>query len=313
VFFVACLPAGRYNDLMKKKYILLFAGFLIALNIFFWKEVFALNQSRILKVDFLDVGQGDSVFIETPEGHQIIIDGGPSSVLLEKLAERMPFWDKTIDLVILTHPEKDHMTGILDVLQRYKVDYFLWTGIIKNNAENKKLAELLNNAKNTKPDFLASLFRASATKVIAVSADEKIKAGKVSIDILYPFENLEGQEPKNTNDTSVVSKLVFGNTKFIFTGDISSAAERKIVKSGKNILADILKVAHHGSKYSTSDLFLENAKPKIAVISVGKGNSYGHPTPEVLQKLEKSGIKTLRTDTDGDINMVSDGKNIYLK
>lgn len=297
---------------MKKKYVLLFLGFLLLLNIAVWQEVFALSKDKPLKVDFLDVGQGDSVFIETPQGHQIIIDGGPNSTLLQKLSERMPFWDKSIDLVILTHPEKDHMTGLLDVLQNYKVDYFLWIGVIKNDAENKKLAELLNKAENAKPDFLASLSAQSATKVIAVSAGEKIKSGEVLIDILYPPESLAGKELKNTsNDSGVVLKLIFGKNAFIFTGDISASAERKIVNRGENVLADVLKVAHHGSKYSTTEEFLSAVMPEIAVISVGK-NSYGHPTPETLQKLEKYSIKTLRTDQKGDITILSNGNNLII-
>ena len=125
---------------------------------------------------------------------------------------------------------------------------------------------------------------------------------------------MEGKDMKDTsNDTCVVSKLIFGKNSFLFTGDISSAAEKEIVNSRENILSNVLKVAHHGSKYSTSDLFLQKVKPKIAVISVGAKNTYGHPTPETLQRLENSGIKIFRTDKDGDVKMVSDGKNIKIK
>ena len=147
------------------------------------------------------------------------------------------------------------------------------------------------------------------TEVIAGKAGTKIKAGNAEIDILYPFENLSGKELKNTsNDTCIVSKLIYGKSSFLFTGDISSKAEKKL----SNAKADVLKIAHHGSKYSTSDMFLETVKPKIAVISVGK-NSYGHPTPEVLQRLANYDIKVLRTDQQGDIKFISDGNNIYLK
>jgi len=298
---------------MQKKVIVSIAVFLFFLNILCWNEVFALQQTQDLRVDFLDVGQGDSVFIETPEGHQILIDGGPGSAVLGKLSKVMPFWDKTIDLVILTHPEADHMQGILAILQRYKVDNFLWTGVIKNDAENKQLAVLLEKAQEPKSSFLAVLSGAEGTKIVTVSAGQKIKAGKVLIDILYPFKSLAGKELKNTsNDTGIVSKIIFGSNSFLFTGDISSAAEKELVNSGKDISSDVLKVAHHGSKYSTSDAFLSAVKSEIAVISVGAKNTYGHPTPEVLQRLEKSGIKVLRTDKDGDVDFVSDGENIKL-
>ena len=302
-----------YNKKMKRKCILLIVGFLLALNLFCWQEVFVLVSDRNLKVDFFDVGQGDSAFIQTPEGHKILIDGGPSSAVLQKLSERMPFWDKSIDLIILTQPEKEHMTGLLDVLQKYRVNYFLWTGVVKSGAENKKLADILEKLQGTRQNFmLASLFSEN-TKVITTIARQEIKAGDVLIETLYPFENLEGKELKNTsNDTCIVSKLIFGKSSFLFTCDISSVAEKKIINSKEDVLSDVLKVAHHGSKYSTSDIFLEAAEPKIAVISAGAKNTYGHPTPEVLQRLEKFGIKILRTDKDGDVKMESDGNKIKI-
>lgn len=278
---------------MSKKIFLYSVIILLSLNFFCWKEVFILQGPAELKVDFLDVGQGDSVFIETPEKYQILIDGGPTSAVLQKLSERMPFWDRSIDMVILSHPEKDHMQGLLDVLQRYKVDYFVWTGVVKQDAENKKLAELLNKA----------------SKIVIATAGEKIKIGNAEIDILYPIENLSGKELKNTsNDAGVVSKLIYGKNSFLFTGDISATAEKKL----SDINADVLKVAHHGSKYSSSDLFLAAVSPKIAVISVGVKNTYGHPTPEVLQRLSNYDINVLRTDQSGDINFISDGTNIKI-
>lgn len=286
---------------VSKKIFLFSAIILLSLNFFAWKEVFSLTENNYLKVDFLDVGQGDSVFIETPQKHQILIDGGPDSTVLQKLSERMPFWDKEIDLIILTHPESDHMRGLMEVLQRYNVDYVLWTGVERNTPEFKKWADILE--KNQEQE-----------KVITASAGMKIKAGNAVIDILYPSENLSGKEFKKTsNDTAVVSHLVFGKDSFLFTGDISSVAEKELVsRSDRAIKSDVLKVAHHGSKYSTSDIFLAAVKPKMAVISVGAKNTYGHPTPEVLQRLQNYDIKVLRTDQQGDINMVSDGKGIDI-
>ncbi len=269
----------------------------MALNFFCWKEVFSLTENNYLKVDFLDVGQGDSAFIETPEKHQILIDGGPTSAVLQKLSERMPFWDKEIDLIILTHPELDHMQGLIDVLQRYRADYILWTGILRETSEYKKWASILSQ---------------NSKKVIVVSAGTKVKAGNAEIDILFPFENLAGNEVKNTNDSSIVAKLIYGKESFLFTGDISSTAEKLLANSKENILSNVLKVAHHGSKYSTSDLFLAAVAPRIAVISAGVKNTYGHPTREVLQRLQNYDITTLRTDQSGDINFVTDGNSIYI-
>ena len=300
---------------MSKKIFLYSAVILLSLNFFCWKEVFSLSENNYLRVDFLDVGQGDAIFIETPEKHQILIDGGPNSKVLEKLQNLMPFFDRSIDLVILTHPESDHMQGLFSVLQRYKVDYILWTGVARNTSEFQKWIGVLDQKQKPETGFLASIFFSqNATKVITASDGTKIKAGNAEIDILYPFENLSGKELKNTsNDTCVVSKLIYGNDSFLFTGDISSVAEKELIaRSDRAINSDVLKVAHHGSKYSTSDIFLEAVKPKIAVISVGAKNTYGHPTPEVLQKLEKFGIKVERTDQSGDIEIVSDGNNIKI-
>jgi competence protein ComEC len=180
-------------------------------------------------------------------------------------------------------------------MQRYKIDYFLWTGVVKDDAENKKLTNLLESQQ---------------INVVTASSGQRIKAGDVFIDILYPFNNLAGQEMKNTsNDAGVVNKIIYGKDSFLFTGDISSTVEKKLVNSGENIKSDVLKVAHHGSKYSTSDLFLKNVKPEYAVIEVGK-NSYGHPTPEVLNRLKNFGIKVFNTYIDGDVEFISDGKTI---
>jgi len=284
---------------MQKKLILGFAGFLFCLNVFAWQEVFALNGPHYLKVDFLNVGQGDSAFIQTPQNHQILIDGGLTSAVSEKLSERMPFWDKDLDLVILSHPESDHMQGLLEILQRYKADYILWSGVKKFTPEYDEWILILEKQKEI------------GAKIIIAKAGQEIKAGNVLIDTLYPLEDVENKELKNTsNDTCLVSKLIFGKNSFLFTGDISSVTEKKLINNKIDLQSDVLKVAHHGSKYSTSDIFLSAVLPRIATISVGAKNTYGHPTPEVLQRLEKFGIKVDRTDQEGDIKFISDGNSI---
>ena len=283
---------------MKRINSIFFAVFLFLLNVFVWQEVFALNTPKYLMVDFLNVGQGDSAFVETPQGHQIMIDGGPNSVVLAKLAFLMPFWDKDLDLIILTHPEKDHMQGLLEVLKNYRADYILWSGIKKDGQDYEKWLAVLEHQKKL------------GAKIIVAESSEIITAGDLKIDVLYPFLSLENKEVKSANETSVVAKIIYGKNYFLFTGDIDMAIERKIVKSGQNVNADVLKIAHHGSKYSTSPEFLQSVSPFLAVISVGK-NSYGHPTSEVLNKLENFGIKVKRTDIAGDIKLMSDGNKIY--
>ncbi len=272
-------------------------GFLFISNILAWAAVFDLSKPQILEVNFFDVGQGDSIFIETPGNQQILIDGGPSSQVSERLSQEMPFWDRTIDLVILTHPEKDHMAGLLEVLKRYKVENILWTGVIRNTTEwelwKKEISEEKANIK------------------IAQSG-QKIITSKSTLEIIYPLTNAAGQELEDSNNTSIVSRLVFGQNSFLFTGDIYKADELKLLGQGINLDSDILKVSHHGSKTSTSQEFLEKVSPLAAVISAGKDNSYGHPTQEVLDILKNYGIRILRTDQNKNIKIIADGKKITV-
>ncbi|OIP75767.1 MAG: hypothetical protein AUK07_00975 [Parcubacteria group bacterium CG2_30_36_21] len=282
---------------------LLLVFFLILANAFVWQALFNLEKDRHLEVSFFDIGQGDAIFIETPHKHQILIDGGPSSAILEKLAKEMPFWDRTIDLVILTHPEKDHLAGLLEVLERYEVKQILWTGIIRQTAEYNKWQELIKKEK---------------AKITIAQAPQKIKAGRVFLSILYPFESLEGGEFKNSNDTSIISRLIFGNNSFLFTGDATKSVEKKILsKCGEKVNclldSDVLKVSHHGSKTSSSEEFLKEVSPEIAIISCGKDNIYGHPHSETLEIFKKYDIEVLRTDINGDIKIISDGEKIYAR
>jgi len=281
-----------------KNFIFGIFGILFLLNILAWLAVYDLSRSHFLEVNFFDVGQGDAIFIETPERHQILIDGGPDSTILEKLAKEMPFWDRTIDLIILTHPDTDHLRGLIEVLKKYKVENILWTGVVKDTSGYK---EWLNSIQNEKA-------------IIKIAqAGQRIITSRTVLDILYPFENLAGQEVKNINDTSIVAKLAFGGISFLFTGDIYESVERKLAESGTNLDSNILKVAHQGSKTSNSEEFIKRVSPEIAVISVGKNNRYGHPHQAVLDILERYGITVFRTDTDGDIKIISDGRELRLK
>ncbi len=281
-------------------------GVLIVLtyfNILAWMVVFDLVQND-LKVVFFDVGQGDSIFIETPQKHQILIDGGPISVVLEKLGNEMPFYDRTIDLIILTHPEHDHIGGLLEVLKRYRVENILWTGVLRDTAEFEEWKRLLIEEKSA----VIEIAQAGQSIVCTASVLEKT----VKMNILHPFENLDKQVIKNTNNTSIIVQLIFGENKILFTGDVYKSIERKLIEREPLLKSDILKIGHHGSKTSTSEEFIEAVDPEIGVISVGRENSYGHPTSEVLEILKKYGINILRTDQIGDIKIVSDGQNLEI-
>jgi competence protein ComEC len=275
-----------------------FLGFLILANILAWNTVYELSQPQLLEVSFFDVGQGDSIFIETPQGHQVLIDGGPGSVVLEKLGREMPYWDREIDLIILTHPEHDHIFGLIEVLKNYEVDYVLWTGIKRNTQEYGEWLECLE-----KED----------AKIIIAERGQRIIMGDVYFDVVHPFESLEGEEIKSVNNSSVVGKLVYKDNSFFFTGDAFQSVEREIIDSGVDVKSDVLKVGHHGSKTSSAREFIFAVSPEIAVIQSGKDNSYGHPNQETLETLENYGIKILRTDTEGDVKIISDGSNYNVK
>jgi len=286
----------------NRKFLFLILGFLVFSNLIAWIIVFDLGKVRFLEVIFFDVGQGDAIFIETPSYHQILIDGGPDSTILEKLSKEMPFWDRSIDLIILTHPERDHLTGLIEVLEKYKVENILWTGIVRDTAEYKEWKKLIEEEK-------AEIFIAKAGQKISCLTWQ-IK--QCDLEILQPFESLEGKEFKDSNNTSIISKLVFGKNSFLFTGDAYKNVEVELINKEAEIDSDVLKVAHHGSKTSSSEEFLKAVSPEIAVISVGRENKYGHPNEEVLELLEKYGIRVLRTDKDGDIKIISDGNKSML-
>lgn len=268
---------------------------LVILNVVAWVVVWDLSQPSFLKVMFFDVGQGDSIFIETPERYQVLIDGGPDLTVLEKLAAQMLFYDRTLDLVVLTHPEKDHLFGLLEVLERYKIKNILWTGVVRDTAEWEEWVKLIKE---------------EGAQIIIAQAGQRIILQKepfIFFDVLNPSENLEDREFKDSNDTSIVVNLLFKDVSFLFTGDITERVEKNL-----NVDSDILKVAHHGSKTSSSLEFLEKVSPKIAVISVGE-NRYGHPTSEVLANLKQFNIEILITKELGDIKVISDGNSFKVK
>ncbi len=274
---------------------------LLLLNVFAWKDAWRVASPHYLTVEVLDIGQGDSIFIETPSLRHIIVDGGPGSAVMGKLSQRLPLWDRHLDMVVLTHPDADHLNGLLQVLQKYQVDYIVWTGITREGQGYQEWVRLIEQQKQ------------HGANVVIVKQGDQIKNGQVTIDVLHPFEPLEGQFFDQGNDTGVVVKVIYGQKSFLLTADISSNVEQQLIDDATDLTANVLKVAHHGSKYSSSAEFLQAVHPRLAAISVGATNTYGHPTPEVLQRLADSGITTIRTDQHGDITMVSDGNHINIQ
>ncbi len=271
---------------MKKKFKLFGLIILLVLNIWTFL-IFKPAKSDELKVYFFDVGQGDSIFIETDDGKQILVDGGPDNKLIQRLSEAMPFWDRTIDLIILTHTDNDHLVGLLEVLKRYKVKVIIETGIECEKPECLAWKELKEKEK---------------AAVVLVKLGDSISLDEnTEIFILHPFENLSGKKVSKTNNTSVVTKLIYGNYSVLLTADIEKQIEEKLVLAGIDIDADYLKIPHHGSKTSTTEEFLDKISPLMAFISLGRDNSYGHPHEEVISRLEKRNIKYYRIDEVGTV------------
>lgn len=260
-----------------------------------WYAVFRESRSG-LTVYALDIGQGDAVFIQAENGNQILIDGGPNKKILEELGKVMPFYDRTIEALILTHPHEDHINGLIEVLKKYKVSAVLESGNSGKTAAYNEFQKIIKE-KNI-PLFITK----QGMKLEIDSGAE--------LDILLPVLNIMNGEIHNQ---MVVGKLNYGNNSFMLTGDMEQNLENYLISFQKeNLKSDVLKAGHHGSRTSTSKEFLGWVSPKYAIISAGVKNKYGHPHKEILERLNNFGIKIFRTDENGTIKIKSDGKNISI-
>jgi competence protein ComEC len=279
-----------YADFEKKKeminrklYYGILAG-LLALALILGGIIYFNNHSKELKIIFLDVGQGDAVLI-SQGSKQILIDGGrDGKLLLEKLGKYIPFWDREIEVVVATHPDQDHIGGLISVLRSYRID-----AVIKTNDQSESQTFKTFSDEVNKTQII------EAKKGVAIKLSDEAEA-----EVVYPITSIENSNAENSNDNSVIVKLNFGENRFLFMSDLPSAKENEIGKNS-DLRADILKVSHHGSKYATGDEFLTAVAPQKAVISVGKNNMYGHPNQEVLDRLKNHNVEVLRTDKRGDI------------
>lgn len=277
------------------KFIILFLLFLI--NFFIWSGVFAQERGGILKVIFLDVGQGDAIFIETPSGNQILIDGGPDKKVLRELSEVMPFFDRTIDIVIQTHPDQDHIGGLPAIFEGYEISKFIESGVVSDTDAYKFLKNLVGEEKSE---------QILARRGMILDLDNNIY-----LKILFPDRDVSKID---TNDASVVAQLVYGDIEFLFTGDLPQKIENYVISlDGEKLQSDVLKVGHHGSKTSSSKSFVGFVSPEYAVVSVGADNKYGHPNKEVIDLLNEFGVNILKTSESGTIIFETDGENLYFK
>lgn len=276
-----------------KKRDLLLLGILCALTLILIREWGVAPHGNV-RIDVLDVGQGDSIFITGPGGEQILVDGGPDLSALGGLGSNMSYLDRTLDLLILTHPDSDHVFALPEVLRRYRVQAVMFTGIEHTNAPYR--------------DMLALLREERIPVIIADPAKDIDFGNGLRLDVLWPPPVYLGKSRDDTNNTSVTVKVIYGEDSLLLTGDMEEKQEREMLAANIDLNADILKVAHHGSKTSTSTGFLLAVSPDLAVISAGRNNRYGHPHAVVLRRLEHFGVPIRRTDQEGAIELQFDGK-----
>ncbi len=251
-------------------------------------------------VAFLDVGQGDAIFIQAENGNQILLDGGPNKAVLRQLGNVMPFYDRSIDMIINSHPHADHLAGLVEVLKRYDISSAVESGTNSNTPEYQEWEKSISDKKI--PHFYGK-------RGMKINLDKNLY-----LEILLPAVDTKNLDP---HTGMLVVKLVYANTSYLLMGDAEKNLENYLVSldgspPAGGLKTDILKIGHHGSSKSTSESLLGFANPQYAVISVGKDNSYGHPHKETLNILNKFGFEILRTDETGLIKTKSDGENILV-
>jgi len=253
-----------------------------------------------LHVYFLNVGQGDAIYIRGPKEQDILIDGGPDNSVLPELGQRMPFYDHEIDLVILTHPDSDHLTGLIDITKRYKIKKIAFTGATEES-----------------PEYLAwqKEIALKGIPLVLIKKGSSINMeGGAKMDVLWPPRYLINQKLENTNQGSLVMRLSYKNIDFLLTGDAEEETGNLLLKDSALLEAEIFKVSHHGSENGLGNKkeVLEKIKPQLAVISVGK-NRYGHPHKKILNLFKENKINWLRTDEKGTIEVMTDGENYEVR
>lgn len=274
-------------------------GVLFVAALLIWYAVIIESSRDKLTVAFLNIGQGDAIFIEAPNGVQMLIDGGSDRSILRELGNLMPFYDRSLDMIVVTNPDKDHYGGFADVLERFKVFVFVEPGVIKKDPAYQELESLVE--------------KEGAARVLARRGMQFVldKKRDIALTILFPDRDVPELE---TNTGSIVAKLAYGKVSILLMGDAPSAIEKYLVTlDGGALHADILKVGHHGSKTSSDKYFLAAVSPAYAVISSGKDNRYGHPHKEVLGNLSSLNIPYLNTANEGRIVFLSDGQTIWKK
>lgn len=265
-----------------------------------WGLPYAVNLSQgggeYLTVSFLDVGQGDSILITSPDGVRALIDGGPDSAVLRELGERMGFFNRRLDVVLATHPDLDHIGGLVDVLKRYLVTLVIQTESQNETNVARAYAKAVNN---------------SNAEVLFARRGQRIFLGADTVlEVLFPEYHALYKDP---NTASIVVRVVYGDTAFMLTGDAPLVIEEYLVATEptEGLRSEVLKVGHHGSRTSTAENFVATVSPVYGVISAGFNNRFGHPHEEVVETLLNAEVEILNTADLGTITFYSDGRNVW--
>ena len=279
---------------------LFLSSIIVTASLFIIYLIYSFSFGGELKVIFFDIGQGDSIFIETPSHKQILIDGGPNNVVLERLSHVMSFYDRDIDLIIETHADADHITGLIPVLEKYNVGNIVASPIKGETNIFNDLDLHLEEEKNN-----------GANVYVGKVGDEIDFQDGTIIKILYPSKNISAKT--DTNEASVSVLLNYGDKNFLFTGDLPTKKENYLLSSGllPNDIT-VYKAGHHGSKTSSGEQLLSYIKPYYSVISAGRDNKYGHPNMETIERLKKYSKVIFSTIDFGSIEFVTDGNEIQV-
>ena len=290
----------RYTFAMQKSAKVLSATIVVLLfvTVVIWVSLTQASSGAKLRVTFLDVGQGDAIFIQSPSGLQMLLDGGKNRAVIRELSRAMPWFDRSIDVVLATHPDADHIGGLPDVLKRYDVDLIVQSSVLDVEGADEKALDAAAEVEE----------REGARRLIAERGQMIDLGNGAFFEVLFPDRDVPGLE---TNTGSIVGRLVYGDTSFMLTGDSPQAIEEYLVKlDAGDLKSNILKAGHHGSRTSSSLQFVGWVSPEYAVFSRGCDNSYGHPHGEPVAVFARLGVETFDTCEDGSVTFVSDGKKV---
>ena len=284
---------SKYSN--YKLFKLILPLFIIILSLFLYQTNDTSNYKNQMTIHYIDVGQGDCILIQV-NNKNLLIDSGPSSNRKSLLDYLENLNIKKLDYIIATHPHEDHIGNMDTIIRRYNIGSFYSPKVTHSSTTFENMISSLVD-KNLKINILNR-------GVTGINLGEN-----TSVSVYSPLENLYSD---NLNDYSPIIKITFLNNSFLFTGDAEISTENTVLSQNENLKCDILKIGHHGSSTSTSPDFITAVNPSVAIISVGKNNPYGHPTPEIISLLNSLNIKTIRTDINGSIIAISDGSNIKI-